>query len=157
MLDTIWVMILPGAISAWNVIIFKTFFLTIPASLRDAASIDGAEHFRVLFQIMLPSLKAMLATISLFTIVGFWNDYFNALIYLDSMDKMPIQMFLRKMVIEMKPRDDVDMNRVMDMMTLNPRTQKAAATIITILPILCVYPFLQKYFAKGVMLGSIKA
>lgn len=157
MMDTIWALILPGAISAWNVMMFRTFFLTIPESLREAAFIDGAGHFRVLFNIMIPLSKPLLATVGLFTIVGFWNDYFNALIYLDTSKKMPIQIFLRRMLIDMQPGSEVDMSRVLDVLSINPRTTKAAATIITVIPILCVYPFLQKYFAKGMMLGSVKA
>lgn len=82
LMDTIWVIILPGAISAWNVIMFRTFFMTIPESLREAAFIDGAGHFRVLFKIMIPLSKPLIATVALFTIVGFWNDYFNALFIL---------------------------------------------------------------------------
>ncbi|MEG0693134.1 MAG: carbohydrate ABC transporter permease [Oscillospiraceae bacterium] len=157
LMDTIWVIILPGAISAWNVIMFRTFFMTIPESLREAAFIDGAGHFRVLFKIIIPLSKPLIATVALFTIVGFWNDYFNALIYLDTSAKMPIQIFLRSMLIEMSPGTNIDMSKVLDVLSVNPRTTKAAATIITIVPILCVYPFMQKYFTKGMMLGSVKA
>ena len=99
MIDTIWAMILPGAISAWNVIMFVNFFKGIPDSLRESATIDGAGHLRILFSIVLPLSKALLATIALFTIVGFWNDYFSALLYLDSTSKMPILIFLRKRLV----------------------------------------------------------
>lgn len=161
MIDTIWAMILPGAISAWNVIMFVNFFKGIPDSLRESATIDGAGHLRILFSIVLPLSKALLATIALFTIVGFWNDYFSAMLYLDSTSKMPIQIFLRKILVNMELNEglakDTDMSRLMDMINANPRTVKAATTIVTILPILCVYPFLQKYFTKGMMLGAVKA
>ncbi|MEG0692298.1 MAG: carbohydrate ABC transporter permease [Oscillospiraceae bacterium] len=160
MLNTIWVMILPGALSAWNVIIFKNFFKTIPDALKESAQIDGAGHFRVLFSIVLPLSKPLLATIALFTIVAHWNGYFSALLYLDSADKFPIQMFLRKILVTMEitsGKDMADMERVASMIGTNPRTVKAAATIITIIPILCVYPFLQKYFAKGLLLGAVKS
>ena len=98
---------------------------------------------------------------SLFTIVGYWNDYFTALIYLTDSDKMPIQIFLRKIMISMditqgNTSSGSDMSRMLDMVNANPRTVKAAAAILTMLPILCVYPFLQKYFAKGVMIGAVK-
>ena len=110
---------------------------------------------------MIPLSKALLATIALFTIVGFWNDYFSAMLYLDSTSKMPIQIFLRKILVNMELNEgmakDTDMSRLMDMINANPRTVKAATTIVTILPILCVYPFLQKYFTKGMMLGAVKA
>ena len=161
MIDTLWAMILPGAISAWNVIMFVNFFKEIPASLRESATIDGAGHVRILFAIVIPLSKALLATIALFTIVGFWNDYFNAMLYLDSTTKMPIQIFLRKILVNMEINrgntQDTDMSRLLDMINANPRTVKAAATIIPIIPILCVYPFLQKYFTKGMMLGAVKA
>ena len=161
MINTIWAMILPGAISAWNVIMFVNFFKGIPDSLRESATIDGAGHVRILFSIVIPLSKALLATIALFTIVGFWNDYFSAMLYLDSTSKMPIQIFLRKILVNMELNEgmakDTDMSRLMDMINANPRTVKAAATIITIIPILCVYPFLQKYFTKGMMLGAVKA
>ena len=161
MINTIWAMILPGAISAWNVIMFVNFFKGIPDSLRESATIDGAGHVRILFSIVIPLSKALLATIALFTIVGFWNDYFSAMLYLDSTSKMPIQIFLRKILVNMELNEgmakDTDMSRLMDMINANPRTVKAATTIVTILPILCVYPFLQKYFTKGMMLGAVKA
>ena len=160
MINTIWAMILPGAISAWNVIMFVNFFKGIPDSLRESATIDGAGHVRILFSIVIPLSKALLATIALFTIVGFWNDYFSAMLYLDSTSKMPIQIFLRKILVNMELNEgmakDTDMSRLMDMINANPRTVKAATTIVTILPILCVYPFLQKYFVKGVLVGSVK-
>ncbi|MFR5071166.1 MAG: carbohydrate ABC transporter permease [Bianqueaceae bacterium] len=138
MLNTIWAMILPGCISAWNTIMFVNFFHSIPDSLRESATIDGANHFRVLFSIILPLSKALLATIALFTIVGFWNDYFNALIYLDSTSKMPIQIFLRKILVNMEiaegnANQGDEMMRLLDMVNANPRTVKAAATIITII------------------------
>ena len=161
MINTIWAMILPGAISAWNVIMFVNFFKGIPDSLRESATIDGAGHVRILFSIVIPLSKALLATIALFTIVGFWNDYFSAMLYLDSTSKMPIQIFLRKILVNMELNEgmakDTDMSRLMDMINANPRTVKAATTIVTILPSLCVYPFLQKYFTKGMMLGAVKA
>ena len=160
-LNTLWVMIIPGCVSAWNVIMFVNFFNTIPDSLRESATIDGAGHLRILVFIVIPLSKALLATVSLFTIVGYWNDYFTALIYLTDSDKMPIQIFLRKIMISMditqgNTSSGSDMSRMLDMVNANPRTVKAAAAILTMLPILCVYPFLQKYFAKGVMIGAVK-
>ena len=140
---------------------FVNFFNTIPDSLRESATIDGAGHLRILVFIVIPLSKALLATVSLFTIVGYWNDYFTALIYLTDSDKMPIQIFLRKIMISMditqgNTSSGSDMSRMLDMVNANPRTVKAAAAILTMLPILCVYPFLQKYIAKGVMIGAVK-
>jgi len=160
MVDTIWALILPGSISAWNVMIFINFFRTIPDSLSESATIDGANHFQVLLFIILPLSKALLATISLFTVVGFWNGYFSALIYMNSNDHMPIQIFLRKILVTsdiLNSKANQDNSRLIDMANYNPRTVKAAAVIITMLPILCVYPFVQKHFTKGMMIGAVKA
>ncbi len=157
MIDTIWVMILPGAISAYNVIVFKTFFMSIPESLRESASLDGAGHVRILFQIVLPLSKAVLATFALFSIVGYWNDYMTALLYLRDDTKYPIQLLMRRLLVLMDYKDASTAQMLKDFRTISSRTTKAAATIITIVPILCVYPFMQKYFAKGVLVGSIKA
>ncbi|MEN6315046.1 MAG: carbohydrate ABC transporter permease [Clostridiaceae bacterium] len=157
MIDKIWVMIIPGAVSAWNVIIFKTFFLGIPLSLRESAYIDGAGHFRVLFSIIIPLSKALIATFTLFSVVGYWNDWFTAFLFLNSDNKMPIQLFLRRMLVLMEYTDSKNAEILRSLQNTNPRTVKCAAVIITITPILCVYPFLQKYFTKGILVGSIKA
>ncbi len=160
MINTFWVMVVPGAISAYNVIVFKTFFMTIPDSLKESAFLDGAGHLRVLFQIVLPLSKAILATFTLFSVVGYWNDYMTALIYLKDEDKYPISLLLRKLLVLMELSEGTDAKDVVmrdAMAQISTRTTKAAATIITVVPILCIYPFLQKYFAQGVMVGSIKA
>lgn len=157
MIDKIWVMVIPGAVSAWNVIIFKTFFLGIPLSLRESAYIDGAGHFRVLFSIIIPLSKALFATFTLFSAVGYWNDWFTAFLFLNSDNKMPIQLFLRRMLVLMEYTDSKNAEILRSLQNTNPRTVKCAAVIITITPILCVYPFLQRYFTKGILVGSIKA
>ena len=156
MRDTIWAMILPGAISAYNVVVFRTFFKGIPDSLAESATIDGAGHFRVLFSIILPLSKALLATFTLFSVVGYWNDYMSALLYLDSESKFPIQLFLRKILNSMRMDDIADYSLLTQLQRVNTSTVQNAAIIITIVPILCVYPFLQKHFAKGVLIGSVK-
>ena len=156
MRDTIWAMILPGAISAYNVVVFRTFFKGIPDSLAESATIDGAGHFRVLFSIILPLSKALLATFTLFSVVGYWNDYMSALLYLDSESKFPIQLFLRKILNSMRMDDIADYSLLTQLQRVNTSTVQNAAIIITIVPILCVYPFLQKHFAKGVLIGSEK-
>lgn len=157
LVDRIWALILPGAISAWNVIIFRTFFQSIPDSLRESAWMDGAGHFVVLFRIVVPLSLPLLATFTLFSVVGFWNDFFNALIFLRTQAKQPVQLFLRRILVLMDFRDvqNTAILKIVD--NLSSRTVKGAAVIITIIPILCVYPFLQKYFAKGIMVGAIKA
>lgn len=157
LIDTFWVMVLPGAISAYNVIVFKTFFMSIPESLKESAFLDGAGHLRVLFSIVLPLSKAVLATFALFSIVGYWNDYLSALLYLRDDKKYPIQLLIRRLLVLMDYKDASTAQILKDFRAISTRTTKAAATIITVVPILCIYPFMQKYFAKGVLVGSIKA
>ncbi|MGI6634725.1 MAG: carbohydrate ABC transporter permease [Christensenellales bacterium] len=157
LIDTFWVMVVPGAISAYNVIVFKTFFMSIPESLRESAHLDGAGHIRVLFQIVLPLSKAVLATFALFSIVGYWNDYMTALLYLRDDTKYPIQLLMRRLLVLMDYQDATTAQLLRDFQQISSRTTKAAATIITVVPILCVYPFMQKHFAQGVLVGSIKA
>ena len=157
LIDTFWVMVLPGAISAYNVIVFKTFFMSIPEALNESAFLDGAGHFRVLFQIVLPLSKAVLATFALFSIVGYWNDYMTALLYLRDDSKYPIQLLMRRLLVLMDYKDATTAQLLKDYRQISSRTTKAAATIITVVPILCIYPFMQKHFAKGVLVGSVKA
>ena len=157
LIDTFWVMVLPGAISAYNVIVFKTFFMSIPESLKESAFLDGAGHMRVLFSIVLPLSKAVLATFALFSIVGYWNDYLTALLYLRDDRKYPIQLLMRRLLVLMDYKDASTAQLLKDFRSISSRTTQAAATIITVVPILCIYPFMQKYFAKGVLVGSIKA
>ena len=157
MIDTFWVMVLPGAISAHNVIVFKTFFMSIPEELRESANLDGAGHVRILFQIVLPLSKAVLATFALFSIVGYWNDYMTALLYLRDDTKYPIQLLMRRLLVLMDYKDASTAQLLKDYSSISSRTTKAAATIITVVPVLCVYPFMQKHFAKGALVGSVKA
>lgn len=157
--DTMWVMIIPWCVSAYNVIIFRTFFLSIPSSLREAAYIDGAGHYRVLVQIILPLSKPLLATFALFTAVGKWNNWFDALIFLSNDDLQTMQIFLRKMLITNTASGNgsaVSMSELVSNANRNPMTIKYASVWVTIIPIMCVYPFLQKYFAKGMMIGAVK-
>ena len=155
-IETIWAMVLPLAIAAWNVMIFRTFFNTIPHSLKESAFIDGASHFRILFTIIWPLSKPLLATFTLFTVVRFWNDWFQAVLFLRDQKKYPIQLFLRSLVVNL---DHYLWQTLVDegkQDVISTRQLKAAAVMITITPILCFYPFLQKYFAKGILIGSIK-
>jgi putative aldouronate transport system permease protein len=155
--DTIWVMLIPGAVNAFNVIIFRTFFKSVPTALLDAAYIDGAGHYRVLVQIMLPVSKPLLATFGLFGLVSIWNDWFTPFLFFTNDELKPIQIYLRETLISasglMQQYDGPKLqeNNVVEL------NLKSAIVIITIAPILCVYPFLQKYFASGIMIGSLKS
>lgn len=154
--NTVWVMLLPGAVGAYNTIVFRTFFKSIPASLREAAYIDGANHYQVLFTIMLPLSKALLATFGLFGIVGRWNDWFTPFLYLTRKSLQPLQLYLRSVLVVASYTSD-PAYQMAESMRVVEENLKCAIVLITIGPILLIYPFLQKYFAKGVMIGAIKA
>lgn len=154
LIDTFWVMILPLAINTWNLIMLKTFFQATPVSLLEASRIDGASEMRTLIRIVLPLSIPSLMTIGLFYAVGHWNSYFHAMIYLNSPENYPLQIILRDIVLQ----NSVDkMFAFMDQgVRTSPESLKYATIMVAALPILCVYPFIQKFFVKGAMIGSIK-
>ncbi|MCR4762511.1 MAG: carbohydrate ABC transporter permease [Lachnospiraceae bacterium] len=156
LLDTYWALILPGLISPFNMIIIKKFFQELPSELEDAAYVDGATDLQVFFRVALPLSKPVIASISLFYGVGFWNDYFASMIYLRSAEKYPIQILLRSIIllsstVSESAQDFYDMNGAPP-----DKAVKMACTVIATVPILCIYPFVQKYFTKGVMVGAVK-
>lgn len=157
LLDTYWAVILPTAISTYNLIVLRTAFASVPESLYEAARIDGAGHFRILFQIMFPLARATLAVIFLYYLVGHWNSWFSASIYLTKdADKHPLQLYLRIKLIQN------DMSMQGGEMVLDEdkaaisETLKYAIIVVATVPVLCVYPLIQKYFTKGVMIGAVK-
>lgn len=156
LLDTFWALMLPGAISAFNLIIVKNFFQELPPGLEEAARIDGCTEIGLLWRIVLPLSKPVLATFALFYAVGHWNNFFSALLYLNDPQKWPLQVMLRQIVM-LSQSAAGDMNS-MDPSFVRPPEQsiKMAVIVAGTLPILMVYPFLQKHFAKGVLIGSIK-
>lgn len=159
MLNTFWVMVLPGCVGAYTVFVFRSFFQGLPPSLRESAFIDGAHDFKIWYKITLPLSKPILATYALFTIVNHWNSWFSALIYLKDASRYPLQMYLRKMIVDGEVGTTYagsEVNDLLSMGLVNPKNLQMAVVILTVLPILCVYPFVQKYFVKGVMIGAIK-
>ncbi|MCU6707988.1 carbohydrate ABC transporter permease [Paenibacillus sp. J5C_2022] len=155
MLNTRWALIIPAAISTYNLIIMRTSFLAIPVALEESAKIDGANDFTVLFRIVLPLSLPIIAVMLLFYGVTHWNSWFNALIYLRDRELYPLQLVLREILITNSI--DVMTTGVSDAdKSLLSETIKYAAIIIATVPILLLYPFLQKYFVKGVMIGAIK-
>lgn len=157
MMDTIWAMVIPGAVGAYNVMVFKTFFMGIPSSLSESAFLDGADHAQVLVHIVLPLSKALMATFALFHVVGVWNNYLTSTIYMSG-ENQSIQAFLRTILIEVDTRMLDDPAKMAEaVQNVSSRTIRAAVVVVTVTPILCVYPFVQKYFAQGVLVGSIKA
>lgn len=159
MMDTIWAVVLPGAVSAYNIIVARTFFdNTIPKELYEAAEMDGCSDFRFFITIVLPLSTPIIAVLSLWVIVGLWNSYFGPMIYLNSQDKYPLQLVLRKILL----LSQVNLNQS----NIDPETirknqylgemLKYGTIIVSTLPLMIVYPFVQKYFVKGVMIGSVK-
>ncbi|WP_317368784.1 carbohydrate ABC transporter permease [uncultured Tyzzerella sp.] len=157
--NTVWAMIIPGMLSVYNVIVLKTSFESIPDSLYESAELDGANHWQMLIKITLPLSKAALATITLFYAVGKWGEWYNALVYLQKRrDLYPLQMFLRELLVRQEDLDSLLSSSVgasADAYLLK-EVIKYATIIVTTIPVLCIYPFLQKYFVKGVLIGSVK-
>ncbi len=157
LLDTRWVLILPGAVSAYNVIIMRNFLYSIPDSLEESARIDGATDFTVFLRIVLPLSTPALATIALWVAVGHWNAFFDALVYTTKPKLIVLQVILRRLLLESQL--DTLMPPTMDLgQIIKPteETLKAAIIMVATLPIVMVYPFVQKYFTKGIMLGAVK-
>ena len=152
--NSVWAMVLPGAIMSFNVIIMRTFFEEIPSALEESARIDGATHSVILRRIILPLSIPSIATIGLFYAVGHWNSFFSALLYLRDPEMHPIQIVLRNIVI--MNQTEMVMQSVESDRAQIGETIKYATIMVATLPILAVYPFIQKYFVKGVMLGSVK-
>ena len=154
--DTIWSMILPGAVGAYNLVIMRNFLREIPAEVEESARMDGASEFRIWWNIVLPLSKAVLATVALWKAVEHWNAYFDCLLYIRDQSKFVLQIFLRRVLVEQQ------MSMLQDGMIMDiaakptEATTRAALIMISTIPIIMIYPFLQKYFMKGIMLGSVK-
>lgn len=157
MLNTFWVMIIPNAVAVWNIIIMRTFFQGIPTELEESAKIDGSGNFRILWDIVLPLSFPVIAVMVLFYSVGHWNSYFQALIYLQDEKRFPLQLILRQILIQGQTDDMVKgTSESFLQQQLSVEGLKYAVLIVANLPMLMLYPFLQKYFVKGVMIGSLK-
>ncbi|WJH32348.1 carbohydrate ABC transporter permease [Paenibacillus sp. CC-CFT747] len=157
MVNTVWSLFVPGLIAVFNMLVVKNFFEGIPESLEESAKLDGASNVRILFSIILPLSMPVLATIGLFYAVTLWNSYFNAMVYITDPALKPLQLYLKELIDStsdvMKMAGEVDINRDLNS---TPEAVQAASIITATLPILFVYPFLQKYFVKGVLVGSVK-
>lgn len=155
MMDTLLALIMPNAINTSNLLIMRSAFMSVPESLSEAAEIDGASHRQILFQVMVPLVKATMAVLVLYYGVAHWNSWFNASIYLRSSDKFPLQLVLRNILIEGETSDMLSDVGSAD----NPQAVqllKYSLIVVSTLPIMCIYPFLQRFFEKGVMLGAVK-
>jgi putative aldouronate transport system permease protein len=154
LLDTVWALVLPTAISTYNMIVMRSFFEDIPTELRESAFIDGANDIVMLFKITIPLSLPILATMTLFYATGTWNSFFPALLYISEKSKYPVQLILRNMLIDDQMGEEYA-NMVSEF-DIVPLTLKYASIMISTLPILLVYPFVQKYFVKGALVGSLK-
>ncbi|WDA22632.1 MULTISPECIES: carbohydrate ABC transporter permease [Enterococcus] len=157
LLDTPWAIILPGSINIWNIILARTYFQSLPDELEEAATIDGANNIQVFFKILLPLAKPIMFVLFLYAFVGQWNSYFDAMIYIKDPELQPLQLILRNILIQ----NQIDTNMVgsqaaMAEMEKVAQLIKYATIIISSLPLIIMYPFFQKYFDKGVLVGSMK-
>ena len=157
MLNTFWVMVIPNAVAVWNIIIMRTFFQSIPNELQEAAKIDGCSDIKLLIRIILPLSLPVIAVIVLFYAVGHWNSYFHALIYLQDQDRFPLQLILRQILIQGQAGEMIEgTSESILQQKLSVEGLKYAVLIVANIPMFLLYPFLQRYFVKGVMIGSIK-
>ena len=157
MMDTIWALVLPGAISTYNMIVIRTAFQAIPDSLIESAQLDGANDLIILWKIVVPLSKATLATMLLFYAVTHWNSYFDAMLYINKKEMYPLQIMLRNMLIGGLFNEETAIAGAnADSFAVTDATLRSAAIIVTTLPIMVVYPFVQRYFVKGVMIGGVK-
>ena len=157
LLDSIWALILPSAVPVFSVILLLNFFREVPRELAEAAFIDGAGHWRTLWTIYVPLSKPALATLLLFSLVANWNSWFDGLIYSNFTDNYPLQSYLQTMVVDMRSIiQSGNMEDIVNALSVNDKNLKAAQIFISIIPLMVIYPFCQKYFTAGLTLGSVK-
>ncbi|MEV5025637.1 carbohydrate ABC transporter permease [Paenibacillus sp. LPE1-1-1.1] len=155
LMDSIWALVLPSAVNVFNIVLMLNFFRTQPAELEESAQMDGAGTWRTLWSIYLPISKPSLATIALFTIIFHWNSWFDGMIYMNSPSHYPLQTYLRTVIVA-RDLTNMNANDLSLIANISNRTVLAAQLFVSMLPVLCIYPFLQKYFVKGLVLGSVK-
>lgn len=157
LVNTVWAVLLPGAFNVWNMILARTYYQSIPGELREASELDGASEVQHFFKIMLPVCKPIIAVLALWSFVGMWNSYFDAMIYLNDANLQPLQLVLRSILVQNTPQPGMiadiqstaEMSKVAELL-------KYATIVVSSLPLLIMYPFFQKYFDSGIMAGSIK-
>lgn len=154
LLNTIWALVLPGAVPVFNVILLMNFMKGLPEALEEAAVIDGASEWTILTRVVLPISKPGLATMALFCIVNHWNDYFQGLIYMRTPSKYPLQTYIQQLTIDVSQITDTQ--QLIYFMTISTRTLNAAKIVVATVPLLMIYPFLQRYFVTGIVIGAVK-
>lgn len=157
MVNTIWAILLPGAFNVWNMILARTYYQSIPKELREASQLDGASEIQHFFKIMIPVCKPIIAVLALWSFVGMWNGYFDAMIYLNDADLQPLQLVLRSILVQNTPQPGMiaDIQSTAEMAKV-AELLKYATIVVSSLPLLIMYPFFQKYFDSGIMVGSVK-
>ncbi|RTE10620.1 carbohydrate ABC transporter permease [Paenibacillus whitsoniae] len=155
LINNLWSLILPALISVFNMLVIKSYYESLPEALEESAKMDGARNFTILFRIILPLSTPVIATIALFYAVYFWNDYFHPMLYISNASLKPLQLYLRDIVMDADSSSAMNKS-VDDLMNISPEGIRSATVIASIIPMLLVYPFLQKHFVKGVLIGSVK-
>ncbi len=157
LLNKFWVLILPGAVSIWSVIIMMNFFRGLPRAVEEAAAIDGASHWRILFEIFLPMSLPSVASLLLFAMIGHWNAWFDGMFYMNTPAKYPMATYLATQILNNnKNITNMTPEQLATLVSLNEKTMRSAQLFLSIVPILIVYPFLQRFFIKGIVIGSVK-
>jgi putative aldouronate transport system permease protein len=156
LVNSFWALVLPMAINVWNMVIMMNFFRSVPGDLEEAAVMDGADALKTLLWVYLPISLPMLATITLFTVVNHWNDFYLGLIYINDPKNYPIQTYIRSLAVQLDFSNIIDPKELVERLKVSSITFDAAKIVISMIPIICVYPFLQRYFVKGLVLGSVK-
>lgn len=155
LMNTVWALVLPGLVPTFSMLIMRNYFMEIPQSLEESARLDGANDFQVVIRIILPVSTPIIATVTLWTIVGHWNAWFDSMIYMQEPSKQVLQVILRNIVV-VGTFKDIEGGQIDRPDLVTPETIKAATIVVATVPILVIYPFLQKYFIKGIMVGSLK-
>lgn len=158
LLNTIWALILPASVPVFSVILLMNFFNGVPKALEEAAIIDGANQFQVLFKIVVPCAKPSIATVSLFSIVGSWNDFFGGLIYMQRVEDYPIMTYIQSLSIDLQElvQNSASSAALENVAELSNRNLNAAKIVVAVVPLLLIYPFLQRYLISGIVMGSVK-
>lgn len=156
LMNTIWALVLPGAVPIFNVIILMNFFRGLPAEIDEAARIDGANPWQILGRIFIPLAVPSIATVTLFSIVGHWNAFFDGLIYINQSSKLPLQTYIQQLMVQITNMNNMTADQIAKISEISSRTFNAAKVFVTMIPVLCIYPFLQKYFVNGLVMGSVK-
>lgn len=154
--DNLFAMILPGVVGAWSIFLMRNFMKSIPDSLYESATIDGAGDFKIYWKIFMPLAIPSLATIGLFSALGFWNEWYNGMLYIDTPSKFPLQLYLQKMVSQTNIQAFIDQGAVIDTSTLPTQSIKMATAVLATGPIILLYPFIQRYFVTGLTIGAVK-